>query len=750
MNFRKDLFYLFLLLGLGIIFWGQALEPGKLLFLRDLSIEILARKHFWVESHGFALWNPHIFFGSPYATPQAGAFYPFNFLFLIFGAERGLTFYIIFHHLFFLLTFYLALRRIGYTEAASLLGSVGFGLGGFLISMTLYVVSLSTFAWFGLIIIFLSGARGKRWMISSLLLGLTMALQILGGEIEIAGLSWALAFLTVAVSPSETQCPRALAKLAGVMILGLFWGIILTLPQIALALELLPISNRAGGMNIIKALFWSLPVSGLKSFFIPNYFLDFTAGSSRDLGIFSHHAYYSSFYLAATLLPFGILALTGSSRWKCFVWLSVLGFGLAMMMGAQLGAYELFYDYFPGFNLFRIPQKFFLLVNYGFVLLSLSGLEVIAGKRRSFPPASLACCFAAIVIIIFLLINPLEIQVWGGTSPGISAYLFTRSVLWVSMFSLIMLGLILGTGTFARSSKGILFALVVFLDLFLAHHWLNRAMPRDFFKPDHFVQEFLTREKGRIEPPRIFSFWPEDQRIIYSRMIPFEVFEQKYQSSPNTLTSFYFGYNSLQGLGTFYPKDVAKFSKLVTELTYYRQILARAGVEYIYNRYQDFEKLTDVLPRAKVFHQVQEMHDQDQVIKLWSQPDFAAEELLLIEGDPASSDPIPGSGGPETARIIEYQNEKVVVEAEIKKAGWLLLLDSYYPGWEATLDGKFTKIYRADGFFRAVRIPAGRHRIVFNYSPAFFKKCVWISGLGFLIWLGLIVSTSIRKGSRLL
>jgi len=343
-KYRKDIVYLFLLLIFGLVFWGEALAPGKLLFLRDLSIYDLANKHFLVDSHGFALWNPFVLFGSPYALPSSGAFYPLNFLFLIFGAERGLTYFVIFHHLFFLLTFYLALRRVGYREEASLLGSVGFSLGGYLVSTTLLIFSLSTFVWLGLSIILLYEAQGKRWLISSLLLGLTMALQILGGGIESAAMSWVLAFLTVVTAPARVKGPAALVKLLGAMLLGLFWGIILALPQIAINSELLPISNRARGIHITKALFWSLPFSNLKSLFIPNYFLDFTAGDYRGLGFLSGDAYFSSFYLAASLLPFSIFGLAGSSRWKCLVWFAVFLFGLAMMMGDQLGLYGLFHD----------------------------------------------------------------------------------------------------------------------------------------------------------------------------------------------------------------------------------------------------------------------------------------------------------------------------------------------------------------------------------------------------------------------
>ncbi|HEX7252946.1 MAG TPA: YfhO family protein, partial [Thermoanaerobaculia bacterium] len=69
------------------------------------------------------------------------------------------------------------------------------------------------------------------------------------------------------------------------------------------------------------------------------------------------------------------------------------------------------------------------------------------------------------------------------------------------------------------------------------------------------------------------------------------------------------------------------------------------------------------------------------------------------------------------ARIAEDLPEKVVAEVTSTVPGFLVLTDLWYPGWIAEADGKPVEIRRADGYFRAVPLPEGTHRVVFRYRP---------------------------------
>jgi len=70
------------------------------------------------------------------------------------------------------------------------------------------------------------------------------------------------------------------------------------------------------------------------------------------------------------------------------------------------------------------------------------------------------------------------------------------------------------------------------------------------------------------------------------------------------------------------------------------------------------------------------------------------------------------------ARIALYEPEHVRIEVAPERAAWLVLTDTWYPGWQAEVDGAPAPILRANGLYRAVRVPAGAREVRFDYRPA--------------------------------
>jgi hypothetical protein len=94
-----------------------------------------------------------------------------------------------------------------------------------------------------------------------------------------------------------------------------------------------------------------------------------------------------------------------------------------------------------------------------------------------------------------------------------------------------------------------------------------------------------------------------------------------------------------------------------------------------------------------------------------------------------------GSQGIGEARVLSYTPERAVIQVEAHQAGYLVLTDTFYPGWRATVNGKGVPILRADPYFRAVRVEAGQHRVEFIYQPLSLRLGMALSGLSLLIAL---------------
>ncbi|MCB9159083.1 MAG: YfhO family protein [Caldilineaceae bacterium] len=66
----------------------------------------------------------------------------------------------------------------------------------------------------------------------------------------------------------------------------------------------------------------------------------------------------------------------------------------------------------------------------------------------------------------------------------------------------------------------------------------------------------------------------------------------------------------------------------------------------------------------------------------------------------------------------------MTVAVESDRPALLVLHDSNYPGWQATVDGAPAPILTTNVLFRGVFVPPGAHTVAFHFAPA-----TWVNGL---------------------
>jgi hypothetical protein len=156
------------------------------------------------------------------------------------------------------------------------------------------------------------------------------------------------------------------------------------------------------------------------------------------------------------------------------------------------------------------------------------------------------------------------------------------------------------------------------------------------------------------------------------------------------------------------------------------------------------------LPEAIVVPQAQVVADPQARMELLLDPSFdpRVEVLLSQAPSPPRLPSVPEGGQGGAASVSRTRPDQATIKVDVDRASYLVLADTYYPGWEATVDGQPTEILQANHAFRAVAVDAGRHNVVFEYDPLSFRLGAWITlGAALLLAAVLVIGWSQRRAT---
>lgn len=85
--------------------------------------------------------------------------------------------------------------------------------------------------------------------------------------------------------------------------------------------------------------------------------------------------------------------------------------------------------------------------------------------------------------------------------------------------------------------------------------------------------------------------------------------------------------------------------------------------------------------------------------------------------------------------------EHLVLKVSSPEPGFVVVNETFYPGWEATVDGQSAPLFRANGLMRAIPVAAGIHQVEMRFAPRTLSIGMLVSavsaalGLGTLGWI---------------
>ncbi|HSE32725.1 MAG TPA: YfhO family protein [Pyrinomonadaceae bacterium] len=152
---------------------------------------------------------------------------------------------------------------------------------------------------------------------------------------------------------------------------------------------------------------------------------------------------------------------------------------------------------------------------------------------------------------------------------------------------------------------------------------------------------------------------------------------------------------------------------------------------------------TRVRPRAWLVSEVMQVNEQDALAamrtsKLSDGRTVDLSRVALVE----ETVPVVASASSDnkgTARVKSLTNDVMEVEVSSPAAAFLVTSDTYYPGWNASIEGQETLIYRTNFLLRGVAVPAGNHLVRFEFRPPGFYRGALLSVLSLVLLIGLCV-----------
>jgi hypothetical protein len=575
---------------------------------------------------------------------------------------------------------------------------------------------------------------------------------------------------------------------------GLFLVVILFL--LFSAIQLIPFlelwihSIRGKGISYQEATMWSFSPKDILLFFLPDaygYFLDMKRYWVTQCWLKTLYAGGLPFILSLIFFlsppsPLSSIEEKEFGKDRRF-YFSLIILSLFLSLGQYNPLYPFVYNYVPFFSGIRYPVKFL----YIFILI----LSVTAGlgwqrlvefskegETRTAKNFLLLLAFISCLLFLFLALGHKEVEHFlrerGIDFPDLnylSVNLFHAKRF---LFYLTLFFLVLRIGHEVKWKGWARVFLIFFLvaDLFGNIGFYEKEKASEYFRKTRILQII----SADTEAFRVFSTGKTicmESPVLIDGSTPLNIYKEKHLPTMNLLYRLHdiWGidvvrlkkvdelYHALIGAPSISATNLldlygVKYIVSLTPLGDDRRLqLIYSRVEGLKGRREDLIKENtiklykkgNVFPRAWLVKGSRVLGSKEILERLKSKAFHPDREVLLEENPASLALPHKGGGkGKDEVMLISESNNRLLLRVRATENCFLVLSDTYFPGWKVYVDGKEEKIYRANYTFRAVSVPAGNRKVEFIYKPMSFK----IGAVGTILGITGCLAIGLRKKKR--
>ncbi len=362
----------------------------------------------------------------------------------------------------------------------------------------------------------------------------------------------------------------------------------------------------------------------------------------------------------------------------------VFGFSVLLSFGKFLPIYNMFYAVIPGWKYFRFPSQILYLTAFAFSLITGYSIEKIGSYKLQY----LLCFLFFIDLFIFgLNANPLlDKKYYNLKTDNIS-----------------------------------------------------------FLCSDNSMFRFMLTPKTRAQLPsgkNYYDIWQNYKNTLYPNIgVVYNLFDidgqdpLRLQRYENVLYQVAYNGPSTNLIDMLNCKYIISFWNLGDK----KYKLVNSEYPMIFKNIRYFPRLWFV-DKSKYLQ-------SDKVLDYISKNTFRPQEEVVIE-DNVEHKSESMSKTKNYIEIVNYSFNEINVKVNSNKNQWLVLSETYYPGWYAKIDDKLVKSYCANYILRAVYVPSGEHKIRFFYKPKSVIIGCFISIVSFIIILILLFVKPIRQSIK--
>jgi len=696
-----------------IVFARVLLRPQLMVIGSDF-IQFYFWEHFTrseLAAGRLPIWNPYFFSGYPLlANPQSLVFYPPAMLlrFVPLGYALGLG---IFLHLWWAgVGMYGLTRHQNLNRAAAYMSAITFMLGGVVVTHIEagHLEWIYTIAWMPWVIwgwqktLFESGKR------AAIFAGVTTAMMFLGGGprvmvcvvlmLVVLGVAWLIDVI-------RSRAWHSLLMSAGRLTLGGVVTLGSIMPQLLPTLEFTNLSSRSSGISLDCTLDFSLTLLDLPMFGVAKISYDVFLEWERNG------------YIGAIGVLFGLFGILFSWRkmtlWKALLlaWVIV---GFLIGVGPVLPFYSWARNILPILSLIRQPFTLIVLMGFGAAGLAGVGAQTLCDHLKEERARATLIALAVILSVGAIFADAMLFRV---SNANIMQRVFEIST---PHYVLALLALLLFWKE-SHYNKAITLCIgLLALDLgFFAYRHIPLSPEKTLTDRPAGMPSLNAWEARVITEPFMHS-----TGTMYTRTSNAQGY------SPITLESY-------SNFVVLEPPRCPDFGHAYIDLSN-KQLLRLLSVKYITAPGQQANEVSSYYPRVAWVGEAVSARTNGEAIKLARAADFDPTKKVIIEGDVNPST----SSSTGSIRITQYGTESLNVLIDSTSDGWFYINDVWYPGWKAWVNGDETQVYRANGTFRAVRVPRGQHTVFMKYESAYLNLGIWIAvitwlmigGVGLFFW----------------